>query len=54
MFHVELLSLIRNVKPETKKLEIKKSPFHVEQKENKVNSENRLKRFAENNKIKCF
>jgi len=28
--------------------------FHVEQKENKVNSENRLKRFAENNKTKWF
>ena len=28
--------------------------FHVEQKENKVNFENRLKRFAENNKAKCF
>jgi len=35
------------------RLELKDS-FHVEQKENKVNSEDCLKRFAENNKTKCF
>jgi hypothetical protein len=28
--------------------------FHVEQKKYKVNSENRLKQFPENNKTKCF